>query len=175
MYIDHARRPQPYSSLHYVPFRMTTPSCHVEQSETSVEDKTALSLRGAKGDVGVSSHTAVTPRSQRRRGSLFTHSCHSEEPKATWESLHTQLSLRGRAYPTVGVSPSRAPFVCPIHPSTKREILTSRPSAAPQNDRTAKIAYKELCADFSSKGVSSGADMKLARIGCTKRTAYSRQ
>ncbi len=60
---------------------------------------------------------------QLRRGSLFTHICHSE----------------GGLCPTVGVSRSEAPFVCPIHPSTKREILTSRFSIAPQNDRPSQF------------------------------------
>ena len=121
--------------------------------------------------------------------------CHSEEPQATWESRRPLCHSEEQRSCDVGVSPSEAYLPCRNLP-TEREILTSRSSIAPQNDMagissshifpnqilhcvkndtTQGIVSKELCATFSSKGVSSGADMKVARIGCTHRTAYSRQ
>ena len=52
------------------------------------------------------------------RGSLFSHCCHSEEPQATWESRRRELHL-------------------PL----KTEILTSRFTIAPQNDRPSGFVY----------------------------------
>ncbi len=57
--------------------------------------------------------------------------CHSEEPKATWESQHPYCHSEGGHCPTVGVSPAGELLL-----DKKKEILTSRAQHAPRNDRT---------------------------------------
>ena len=69
---------------------------------------------------------------------------------------------------------SRRTFRPPQNDSTE-EIVSHRFLADGRNDNAIGIASKDICANFSSKGVSSGTDMKLARIGCTRCTTYSRQ
>ena len=104
-------------------FALDLSSVHFVQHDIIESVILSGATRNEESGWGRHDHHTVTPRSRRRRGSLFTRRRHSEEQR----SCDVGVSQAGMQLPNKSLP-------------TKREILTSRPIAAPQNDRTAALS-----------------------------------
>ena len=134
---------------------MTEPICHVEQSETSGWERQKHPVTPREGN--------ARPWESRRP------LCHSEECAlhTTWESRRRECIFVTRK--------------CIYQQKT--EILTSRPKAAPQNDRTQKNCHSEepqatwesqraTCRSLHSFGITVSLGQVLLRIAISQPTRY---